>query len=277
MEPNAAPTNPVVETPDFSSVRTFILFVGYPRSGHSLIGSIMDAHPNIIIAHEYDVVGKLESYMSDDGRERLYNDLFQDSRAMAFREGGRQHNNYNYAVPGQWQGTYRDRLEIIGDKKGGTTAAILARKPEELNRVRDLVKVPIKLIHVIRNPFDAMATHTKRKGDTSSDSEWFRKFMQRFEAQTATVGALKQRASEYPMFDLRSDEDMITDPQGTLKRLFDFLEVPHTDEFIATCASIVYAKPHKSRHEFEWRDEEKKQIADLIAKTEWFSGYSFDS
>jgi hypothetical protein len=42
----------VVETPDFSNVRTFILFVGYPRSGHSLIGSIMDAHPNVIIAHE---------------------------------------------------------------------------------------------------------------------------------------------------------------------------------------------------------------------------------
>lgn len=131
MESNAAPTNPVVETPDFASVRTFVLFVGYPRSGHSLIGSIMDAHPNIIIAHEvrpaatsalplhyqlqsqpslvlyslwpfalfalqYDVVGKLESYMSDDGRERLYADLFQDSKSMAFCEGGRQHNNYKY-------------------------------------------------------------------------------------------------------------------------------------------------------------------------------------
>jgi hypothetical protein len=111
-------------------------------------------------------------------------------------------------VPGQWQGTYRDQLEIIGDKKGGTTAAILAKKPEELDRVRDLVKgkdhpshrvvssllrpfsllthichlfpVPIKLVHVIRNPYDAMATHTKRKGDTSSDSDWFRKFMQRY-------------------------------------------------------------------------------------------------
>jgi hypothetical protein len=46
----------------------------------------------------------------------------------------------SYAVPGQWQGTYRDTLEIIGDKKGGTTAAILARKPEEIDRVRDLVQ-----------------------------------------------------------------------------------------------------------------------------------------
>jgi hypothetical protein len=43
-----------------------------------------------------------------------------------------------------------------------------------------LVPVPIKLVHVIRNPYDAMATHTKRKGDTSSDSDWFRKFMQRY-------------------------------------------------------------------------------------------------
>lgn len=46
----------------------------------------------------------------------------------------------SYAVPGQWQGTYQDKLEIIGDKKGGTTSAILANKPEELDRVRDLVK-----------------------------------------------------------------------------------------------------------------------------------------
>jgi hypothetical protein len=85
----------------------------------------------------------------------------------------------SYAVPGQWQGTYQDKLEIIGDKKGGTTSAILANKPEELDRVRDLVKVPIKLVHVIRNPFDAIATHTKRKGSTTSNSEWFQKFLRR--------------------------------------------------------------------------------------------------
>jgi len=254
-----------------------VLFVGYPRSGHSLIGSLLDAHPHVIIAHEFDVVGKLGTYLSENGRERLFQDLFHDSRSMAFREGGRQHNNYSYAVPGQWQGTYQDKLEIIGDKKGGTTSAILANKPEELDRVRDLVKVPIKLVHVIRNPFDAIATHTKRKGSTTSNSEWFQKFLRRFKSQTASVGALKQRADEYPMFDLRSDEDMITHPQETLKRLFDFLELPYTDEFISTCASIVYSKPHKSRNEFGWREEEKKQVADLIEETEWFHGYSFDS
>jgi hypothetical protein len=48
---------------------------------------------------QYDVVGKLESYMTEDGKARLYSDLFLDSKNMAFREGGRQHNNYKYAQP----------------------------------------------------------------------------------------------------------------------------------------------------------------------------------
>ncbi len=26
------------------------MFIGYPRSGHSLVGSLLDAHPNIIVA-----------------------------------------------------------------------------------------------------------------------------------------------------------------------------------------------------------------------------------
>lgn len=32
---------------DLAPVRTFIMFVGHPRSGHSLVGSLLDAHPNV--------------------------------------------------------------------------------------------------------------------------------------------------------------------------------------------------------------------------------------
>ena len=34
-------------------VEKYVFFAGYPRSGHSMIGSVMDAHPNMVIAHEY--------------------------------------------------------------------------------------------------------------------------------------------------------------------------------------------------------------------------------
>ncbi len=140
-------TAPRIENPDFSKVHTFVLFVGYPRSGHSLIGSMIDAHPNAIIAHEvplifvlpfftsflerkwgggmnvmlfyffyyyysltvfflsviqFDVLGKLDNYTSgssEEGKLNLWNDLFKDSKEMAYSEGGRQHNNYKFAPP----------------------------------------------------------------------------------------------------------------------------------------------------------------------------------
>ena len=31
----------------------FVLFIGDTHSGHGIIGSMMDAHPNMVIAHEY--------------------------------------------------------------------------------------------------------------------------------------------------------------------------------------------------------------------------------
>ena len=38
-------------------LRSFCLFIGYPRSGHSLLGSLLDAHPDIAIAHEVNALG----------------------------------------------------------------------------------------------------------------------------------------------------------------------------------------------------------------------------
>jgi hypothetical protein len=32
------------------------LFIGYPRSGHSLIGSLIDAHPHAALGHELDLL-----------------------------------------------------------------------------------------------------------------------------------------------------------------------------------------------------------------------------
>ena len=40
----------------FDTVNTYCMFIGYPRSSHSLMGSLIDAHPNAIIAHEQDVL-----------------------------------------------------------------------------------------------------------------------------------------------------------------------------------------------------------------------------
>ena len=37
----------------YASVKKFVFFEGYGRSGHSIIGSLMDAHPHVIIPYQF--------------------------------------------------------------------------------------------------------------------------------------------------------------------------------------------------------------------------------
>ena len=43
---------------DITDVKTFVVFVGFARSGHSIVGALMDAHPDMVIAYEYNVYKK---------------------------------------------------------------------------------------------------------------------------------------------------------------------------------------------------------------------------
>src|SRR5687767_7508658 len=43
-------------------VSSYVFFVGYPRSGHSLVGSLLDAHPDMAIAHEMDALRFVRGY-----------------------------------------------------------------------------------------------------------------------------------------------------------------------------------------------------------------------
>lgn len=55
--------------------------------------------------------------------------------------------------------------QVIGDKKGGPTTSMLgkARGLLDLQELQKTVAVPIRLIHVIRNPFDNIATICLRR------------------------------------------------------------------------------------------------------------------
>ena len=66
----------------FDDIETYCMFIGYPRSGHSLIGSLLDAHPNAIVAHELDA---LRFVGAGFGKHQLYELLLDNSRRYAQR------------------------------------------------------------------------------------------------------------------------------------------------------------------------------------------------
>ena len=91
------------------------MFIGYPRSGHTLISSLLDAHPNAIVANEFDVISKWQKWeVANKNKYFLFNQLYQNSKQEAeigYRSAIVPHR-YNYSVPDQWQGTFNRRILV---------------------------------------------------------------------------------------------------------------------------------------------------------------------
>ena len=108
----------------YDGVETFVLFIGYPRSSHSLIGAVLDAHPEIIIPHEYNVLANVKRLL----QEKLIKEnlqkyvLFHHLHLLSQKQalfGIRANNSlldgkftYTYNVPGLWQGSYDKRIKV---------------------------------------------------------------------------------------------------------------------------------------------------------------------
>ena len=105
----------------YDNVETFVLFVGYPRSGHSLVAAILDSHPEIIIPNEFDLLRKFNSSfmaaIKDRNRRRLriFFELHSKSRKQAMfqkRSSNYANGGYSYHIPGSLQGSYKNQLKV---------------------------------------------------------------------------------------------------------------------------------------------------------------------
>src|SRR5689334_5466388 len=132
-----------------TELRGFCLFIGYPRSGHSLLGSLLDAHPDVAIAHGPNVLKDVAERAV--GRRDLVETLLRRAEQDADRIGGRRATGYSYAVPGQWQGHVRT-LRVLGAKAGEKATLALRRDPAVLTQLRRTLRARIRLLHVTRNP-----------------------------------------------------------------------------------------------------------------------------
>jgi hypothetical protein len=233
----------------FADVELFCLFVGYSRSGHSLVGSLIDAHPDAIIAHEANALRYIKYGFR---RGQIFSELLRNS--LAYAEAGRSATGYSYVVPGQWQGRYR-RLRVIGDKRGGGSVRRLIANPALRGRLERLVRVPVRYVHVVRNPFDNISTIylKSRQRDVLEASEFYFHHVE-------GVAALKQEAGER-VYDLHH-EDLIRDPRGELAALCRVLGLDPDPEYLEACASIVFAKPRRTRDEVVWHPS----YVDLVAR-----------
>lgn len=250
---------------DFASVERFVVFVGYPRSGHSLVGSLLDAHPQAAIAHEMDI---LRFVAAGFDRDLLFHLLLENVRE--FTAAGREWTDYRYDVPGGWQGRTQGALRVIGDKKGGRSTRRLDADPALLPRLLAAVGVPVRFVHVVRNPYDNIATRDRRKATLDLPRAADLHF-----GLARAVARLKERIDPASILDLRHD-DLVADPREALTRLCTFLDLPAPDAYLDACAAVVHPTPRRSRDEAAWPPGLVDDIARRMERFDFFAGYGFE-
>ena len=258
--------------PKFQDVKTFAFFIGYPRSGHSLLGACLDAHPNAIIAHEVDALALIKN-----GITRHDHFEANHERSKTFFKHGSEWSGYSYHIPGMWQGSF-ETLELIGDKRGGGSAKHLEEDPELLEKVKVLAK-NYKMIHVVKNPFDCISTSILKQEQiqdrTFSSNDHQRKIEEFFSKAKTISGIIKKEADHVKTIRY---ENLLRNPKIVLSDLCSFLGLIIPDEYLDACASIIWPAGRPSRQKSTiWESPLINEVQNKIEQYEFFEGYNFQS
>ena len=140
------------------------MFIGIGRSGTTLIGALLDAHPNMAIANQQTTPKYLRPRLFS--RSQIFYLLLRNSRnAVRTRRMG----GYSYAVTGQWQGRF-DALEVIGDKSKSAQAVTWLTSSDAISE-SDVERIPVYLEDFIKHPDAQLAAICNGPG-VGADSDY---------------------------------------------------------------------------------------------------------
>ena len=235
------------------------LFLSPPRSGHSLLGALLDAHPDAAIGHELDAL----LFMRWGWRLVEVLPLLERSAQWAATQemlpGG-----YGYRLAGQ--GQVRQPL-VVGDKHGEATLVELGRRPWLRQRLELTSPAPLHWVRAVRHPLDNIATIALKidsiapgvlpPGGTA---------LQRAEAYFFQLADWMDQGGgpQSRLLDVRH-EDLLAEPERELGRLAGFLGLEPDPAWLARCQAILQPAPHLTRHTVCWEAGQQERILQRCA------------
>lgn len=250
----------------FAQVRAFCVVVGHTKSGASLLGGLLDAHPDVVMSDEHDALRYVEAGFT---REQLWHALDRGARAEARRGRitARRLEPYDVALPGQSQGR-SDAPRVVGDTTTGRTTRRLGADPLLFGRVRELVApATVRVVHVVRNPFDPISVMVVRGRRTMRDA------VDRYFADCTTLLALRSQLPPDVVHEVRH-EDVVADPRASIGRCCDVLGVARDPEHLAAVEAKVGPRPSPRHTLVSWSPRWIREVERRIGEVDFLEGYT---
>jgi len=253
----------------FEDVKTFCLFIGQVKSGGTLLGSLLDAHPNVVLADELDALHYVSAGFK---RDQIFHLLLRGAKreALRGRVTARRLTPYSLAVPGQWQGRHQ-KIEVIGDSKAGPSTRKFGQEPQLLDRLQEVMAtVDLRLIQVIRNPYDPISAMMIR-GERS-----FKNAIDHYFDYCQTLVDLRRCLPVGSLTAVRY-EQFVQQPRQTLEELCQFIGIEAHDAYLEACTDIVKPTPDQYRQQVAWTPHWIGVVRDKIDQFDFLTGYSYEN
>jgi hypothetical protein len=243
------------------------LFLSPPRSGHSLLGALLDAHPDAAIGHELDALLFMRWGWRLVEVLPLLERSAQWAAAQELLPGG-----YGYRLAGQ--GQVRQPL-VVGDKHGEATLVELARRPWLRQRLELTSPAPLHWLRAVRHPLDNIATIAQKidriaagvlpPGGTA---------LQRAEAYFFQLADWMDQGGgpQARLLDVRH-EQLLAEPELELRRLAGFLGLEPDPAWLARCQAFLRPAPHLSRRGVCWEAGQQERILQRCGEYGFLSSY----
>lgn len=235
-----------------TNVNSICAFVSFMRSGHTLFGSLLNAHPEMTVSNEIGIGHLMRMGFSE--REILRMIIGKD---YEFRQSGREWTGYDYEVEGGSQGNYQD-LVVVGDKHGPDLIYNYLEDESVYKYIKKSKKNYFIFYH-IRNPYDMIATGTI-KGDKKLNkiSEYV---CNEIERSVKVVGDLRNINNVRVLKTYY--KNIVNDTKGVLVDVMDVMGLSAPKSYLEACADHVFEQPSITRDEVDWDADS----VDLVEKT----------
>ena len=136
-----------------NGVKSFAIFVGFGRGGTTLVGALLDGHPNIVLGTDYQLFIKWPQWRRyHQDRTILYTALYRYSVFFAEYFRKNKAKGYSFDLQGGFNGRYNNLISVIGEKEAGSATVLYMNEHQQwmqtIRELQETVKVPIKAVQV---------------------------------------------------------------------------------------------------------------------------------
>jgi hypothetical protein len=239
-----------IDPKKLSKVSKLVLFVGHAHSGHSIIGATLDAHPEIAIANEVNIVKLIRDHRCT--KQQIESILYSESLKNA-KQGSWHNSEYQYNISESDQGKTQFPA-VIGDKKAGGTTRILLNDYWVLEYLQTIYKQNFKIIFVRRNPIDIVAAYAYYMKQAPSQFH-----VDRYNENLAVVERIKRSMDKSSFIEVRQ-ENFIKEPNLISQNLFNFLDLSTSKELLELWTRNVRSDLKGKSHQIDIPDSLVRQL-----------------